>query len=198
MTKAQDTRIRIVEQSAMLFNQRGYSGASMTDVMQLTGLQKGGIYNHFSGKDELALAAFDFSMNRIQQKFSAAIKGKRHAADRLIAILNVYENLLEDPFLRGGCPILNTAVESDDTHPSLREKAKQAADAWRSLIQRIVEKGKMRREFCLTVDAESVSSIVIATIEGAVMLSKLYGDTVHLQRALKHLHSYVHQLAQED
>jgi TetR/AcrR family transcriptional regulator, transcriptional repressor for nem operon len=198
MSKAQDTRNRIIEQAATLFNQQGYSGASLSALMQLTGLKKGGIYNHFGSKDELALAAFDFTISRIQQKFGGALIGKRHAIDRLIAMLNVYGHLLEDPFLQGGCPILNTAVESDDTHPALREKAKNAADAWRSLIQRIVEKGVIRKELCLTVDAETVSSILIATIEGGIMLSKLYGDPVHLQHALDHLSAYIHQLAPGD
>jgi TetR/AcrR family transcriptional regulator, transcriptional repressor for nem operon len=198
MSKAQDTRNRIVEQAATLFNQQGYSGASLSALMQMTGLKKGGIYNHFGSKDELALAAFDFTISRIQQKFRGELMGKRHAIDRLIAMLNVYEHLLEDPFLQGGCPILNTAVESDDTHPALREKAKNAADAWRSLIQRIVEKGVIRKELCLTVDAESVSSILVATLEGGIMLSKLYGDPVHLQHALDHLSAYINQLAPED
>jgi TetR/AcrR family transcriptional regulator, transcriptional repressor for nem operon len=198
MSKAQDTRARIVEQAATLFNQQGYSGASLSALMQLTGLKKGGIYNHFSSKDELALAAFDFTISRIRQKSRGSLIGKRHAIDRLIAMLNVYGHLLEDPLLQGGCPILNTAVESDDTHPVLREKAKNAADAWRSLIQRIVEKGAIRKELRSTVDAENVSSILIATIEGGIMLSKLYGDPVHLQRALEHLTAYIYQLAPRD
>jgi TetR/AcrR family transcriptional regulator, transcriptional repressor for nem operon len=198
MSKAQDTRNRIVEQAATLFNQQGYSGASLSALMQMTGLKKGGIYNHFGSKDELALAAFDFTISRIQQKFRGALIGKRHAIDRLIAMLNVYGQLLEDPFLTGGCPILNTAVESDDTHPALREKAKNATDAWRNLIQRIVEKGVVRKELCSTVDAENVSSILIATIEGGIMLSKLYGDPVHLHHALDHLSAYIRQLAPRD
>lgn len=197
MSKAQNTKARIVEQAALLFNQQGYAGASMSDLMRLTGLQKGGIYNHFKSKDELALEAFDFAVNRVQQKFMGALKGKRHAVDRLIALLWVYRHMLDDPLLKGGCPILNTAVESDDTHPALRTRTQQAMDTWHYLIQRIVNKGILRGELRSTVDAEVVSSILIATLEGAVMLSKLYGDVTHLEYALKHLHDYVHhQLAQ--
>lgn len=195
MSKAQETRTRIIEQAAVLFNQQGYAGASMSDIMRVTGLQKGGIYNHFRSKDELALEAFDFVTNRIQQKFMGALKGKRHAVDRLIAILGVYEHLLDEPLLEGGCPILNTAVESDDTHPALRERAQLAMDAWRRLLQRIVTQGIKRGELHSTVDVETVSTILIATIEGAIMLSKLYGDTSYLLRALDYLKTYVQQLA---
>jgi len=69
-------------------------------------------------------------------------------------------------------------------------------DAWRILLQRIVDKGIMRGELHSTVDADTVATILIATIEGAVMLSKLYGDASHLERALNFLKTYVqHQLA---
>lgn len=199
MSKAQDTKARIVEQAAALFNQQGYAGSSMSDLMKVTGLQKGGIYNHFRSKDELALEAFDFAVQRIQQRFRGALAGKRHAVDRLMAILSVYEQFLTDPPVQGGCPLLNTAVESDDTHPALREQTQMAMDAWRSLIERIVNKGIARSELQPTVDAETVASVLIATIEGGIMLSKLYDDPSHLERALDHLVTYVqHQLATPD
>lgn len=197
MSKAQATKTRIIEQAAALFNQQGYAGSSMSDLMRVTGLQKGGIYNHFSSKDELALAAFDFAANQIQQNFMGALKGKRHAVDRLMAVLSVYEHMLDDPPIQGGCPILNTAIESDDTHPALRERAQLAMDAWRNLIRRIVDKGLLRGELAPTIDADTVATILIATIEGALMLSKLYGDASYLERALDYLKTYVQsQLAQ--
>lgn len=161
--------------------------------MRVTGLQKGGIYNHFRSKEEIALEAFDFAVNCIQQQFMNALKGKRHAVDRLVAILNVYEQMLDDPPIQGGCPILNTAVESDDTHPALRERAQRAMDAWRALICRIVDRGIKRGELSADVDSETVATIAIATLEGGVMLSKLYGDPSHLTRTLNHLKTYVRQ-----
>jgi AcrR family transcriptional regulator len=75
MSKAQETKMRIIEQAAALFNQQGYAGSSMSDLMRVTGLQKGGIYNHFRSKDELALEAFDFAVNRVQEEFMGALKG---------------------------------------------------------------------------------------------------------------------------
>lgn len=90
---------------------------------------------------------------------------------------------------------MNTAVESDDTHPALRDRAQQAMNDWRSLIVRIVEKGIVRGELPPTVKPEQVATILIATIEGAVMLTKLYGDASYLQQAIDHLKTHVRQLA---
>jgi len=177
----------------VVFNQRGYAGTSMADLMQATGLKKGGLYNHFRSKDELALEAFDYAVAQMQQHFRGAMKGKRHAVDRLMAVLSVYEKMSESPPVAGGCPILNTAIESDDTHPALRDRAKQAVDAWRSLFQRIIAKGIARGELKPMADADEVSTILISTLEGAVMLSKLYGDDAYLASALTHLRGYIQQ-----
>jgi TetR/AcrR family transcriptional regulator, transcriptional repressor for nem operon len=60
MSKASDTRAYIIMKAAELFNQKGFAGSSMADIMKATGLQKGGIYNHFQSKEELAIASFDY------------------------------------------------------------------------------------------------------------------------------------------
>jgi TetR/AcrR family transcriptional repressor of nem operon len=54
VTKGQQTRREIVEKAAPLFNKKGFEGTSLSDLMHATGLQKGGIYHHFSSKEELA------------------------------------------------------------------------------------------------------------------------------------------------
>lgn len=168
----------------------------MSDLMRVTGLQKGGLYNHFRSKDELAIAAFDFAVQRMQQRFAGALKGKRHAVDRLLALLGAYDDFLDEPPVKGGCPILNTAVESDDGHQALRERTQQAMDRWRGLIERIVAKGTARGEVHPAAEPETVAAILIATLEGGIMLSKLYDDPSYLERTLSHLRTYVqHQLA---
>ncbi len=61
----------------------------------------------------------------------------------------------------------------------------------RATIQRIVQKGIARQEIRPEVDADALATLFIATLEGAVMLSKLYGDAVHMRRAVDHLTSYI-------
>ena len=196
MSKAQQTQHHILEQSAALFNQQGYAGSSMADVMRITGLQKGGIYNHFSSKDELALAAFDFAVQQMQMRFLGVLKGKRHALDRLMAILSVYETLLENPPIEGGCPLLNTAIESDDTHPALRKRTQLAMTNWLNLLQSIVQRGIDQGELQPTIDPEMLVTVLMATIEGGVMLTKLYGDSIYMQRSIAHLKAYLQQQVQ--
>src|SRR5215831_9993562 len=110
MGKGEETRERILAHSAQLFNRQGYFGTSLTDLMRETGLEKGGIYNHFSSKEQLALEAFDFAYKMVQQRTRQALAGKFDAIERLLAIVSVFQSEAEDPPVAGGCPILNTAI----------------------------------------------------------------------------------------
>ena len=59
MGKGEHTRQEIIRKAAPIFNQKGYDGAALSDLMRATGLEKGGIYRHFASKQELAGDAFD-------------------------------------------------------------------------------------------------------------------------------------------
>jgi TetR/AcrR family transcriptional repressor of nem operon len=197
MKKGERTRRVIVEKAAGVFNTKGYFGSSMGDIVRETGLEKGGIYNHFSSKEELALEAFEFSAGIMRRRFESALEGRKGALERLFAIVNVLGGLVEDPPVAGGCPILNTAVESDDAHFELKERAKEAMSGWLRLIGSIVKEGVRTGEFGPDVDPRETASVVVATLEGALMLSKLYDDPAHMNRAVHHLREHLGSLAQE-
>jgi AcrR family transcriptional regulator len=191
MSKGEQTRQMIVARAAQLFNQRGYFGASMNDVMRETGLEKGGIYNHFRSKDELAVAAFEYAIEADWARIEQELVGKTNAVDRLLAMLAGYRALIEDPPISGGCPLLNTAVESDDTHPALRQSARTTLRRWRRWIMRNVERGMAEGEIRPEVDADLVATILISTLEGSMMMSKLDNHPVAMRRAVAYLTTYL-------
>lgn len=193
--KGARTRRAIVERSAPVFNTLGYAGTSMRDLVRETGLEKGGIYNHFSGKEELALEAFDHAAGIMGERLRMALEGREGARDRLFAVIDVLGGLVENPPVAGGCPVLNTAIEADDAHPALKERAARAATDWLRLIGKIVKEGKESGELGGNVDPREVASVVVATIEGALMLSKLLDDPAHMSRGVSHLKEHLRTLA---
>jgi len=195
-TKGEQTRRRVIEQAAPVFNQRGYWGSSLRDLMEATGLEKGGIYNHFRSKDELAAAAFDHNVEQMRQRIRGALAGRRHAVARLRAINDVYRAFATDPPFPGGCPILNAATESDDTHPELRHKVQRAMDELREdTVARIVTRGVERGELRAGTDPGAAATVIMSTLEGALMLSQLYRDPTYVETATAHLDDYVTSLA---
>ena len=68
MGKKERTRKYIIEQAAPLFNQKGFAGTSLHDIMEITGLKKGGIYGNFESKEEIAIASFEYSVELVTEK----------------------------------------------------------------------------------------------------------------------------------
>jgi AcrR family transcriptional regulator len=198
MGKGLQTRQAILEQAAQVFSVYGYSGTAMSELTRETGLTKGGIYNHFGSKEALALEAFDFTMDRIRQRFRAVLVGRSRATDRLLAAVEVFRSLVDDPVVTGGCPILNTAIEADDAHPPLRDRARQAMTEWHAFIIRTASKGIASGELSPQVDPAALATLITATLEGAVMLSKLYADREHMHRTVDYLTGYLESLRTED
>ncbi len=186
-TKGDITRQTIIEQSAILFNQKGFAGTAMKDIMGATGLHKGGIYNHFKSKDEIALAAFDYAFARIEAYMRDLLKDVESPLQRLILFIESFTMYYNDPVIAGGCPILNTAIDADDTHPALRAKALDALAIWEKVIRRRLEKAIDCGEAKPETDITSFASLTISALEGAIMLSHIRDDYSHLKRVIAHL-----------
>ncbi len=185
-TKGEETRQRILELAAPVFNTKGYAGASLADILEATGLQKGGLYNHFDSKEDLALAAFDWSISQIGLRWKEVTRGKTHSIDYLVGVVDLFNDYDSRPIVAGGCPILNTAIESDDANPMFRERAQKAMEGMRTKCLSMVEMGVERGEIRPNVDAANLVVVVISLIEGGIMMSKLFGDSSLLKTAQEH------------
>lgn len=154
-------------------------------------MQKGGIYNHFPSKEDLAMQALDYATEQISQQFAVALKTTSNAADRLMAVILVMRDYAAHNPIAGGCPIMNCAMECDDIESPLLDKARQAMDRFRNMFVRIVAKGIAEGDFKAHIHPDTVATLFVANFEGALMLSNLYKDTIHMNRAMDHLAAYV-------
>lgn len=191
MKKGKLTREMIVQKAAPIFNSRGYFGASISDVMEATGLEKGGIYNHFASKDELALAAFDHIMTINGTRVREAVEAQVSASDKLYAFLEAFAELVTNPSVPGGCPLMNCAVDSDDAHPVLRRKVRAAMKRLLSWVESMVQAGVDCGEFNFDIDPASAAVFIVASIEGGMMLSKLYEEPMRMHAVTRNLKVYV-------
>lgn len=198
MRKGERTKQLIIEKASGLLNTQGYLATSITDIMEKAGMEKGGIYNHFKSKQELSLDAFSFSIETMSTTYQEAIRSKNASIEKLNAILEVFLLLAEGKLIPGGCPILNAAIESDDAHPALRDATRKAMNDLYDMILRIIRNGIKNGEVNSTIDSETFTTIFISTIEGSLMLTKLYNDTIYINRAIGFLKDYLAKFETRD
>src|SRR3984885_7892717 len=171
MTKGEITRKRIVEAAAPIFNQHGYEGGSMNALMEATGLKKGGIYRHFASKEELAAEAFDYTWEAAWKARLLQVDEKANGIDKLKQLIaNFIDRRSPVP---GGCPILNTAIDADDGNPILRAHVAKALRSWLNRLQTMVDEAQVRGETQPGVDSRAVATLIVASLEGALMISRI-------------------------
>ena len=197
-TKGERTRAHIVASAAPIFNQRGYAASTMSDLMAATGLEKGGIYRHFESKDELALAAFDHTLSIQSERIRRLVDAERGAVNRLTALAKGVAGAIEHSAVPGGCPLLNTAIESDDgegpVHAELRKRARAGIRRIVDAAQRIIAAGVETGEISASIDARAEAEALVAGIEGAVMLAKLFDEPRYVRQAVERVASNVKRL----
>lgn len=188
ISKGQETRQRIIAEAAAIFNQRGYERCSIQAIMEATGLEKGGIYRHFDSKEELAAEAFDFAWRIAMGRRRQGLESISNQADR---IQHHIANFAHRTGVPGGCPLLNTAVDSENGNPVLRERVRKALDGWQQMIVDTLESGKSAGVIRDSVDSLQAANHIISTLEGAMLIKRIVRNDQPIRQAIDRLQSWV-------
>jgi AcrR family transcriptional regulator len=194
VTKADRTRRFIVEQTASVFNVKGFAGTSLTDLVEATGLTKGSIYGNFKNKDDVAVAAFDYNFQQVSAYIRGKMDERESVIDKLLVYPETYRNFSKLPFLSKGCPIANTSTEADDTHPRLKERANEALTLWRNSVDKHIKAGIKSNEINSATNILEFTSILTALIQGAMLHAKVSGKMNYLNASMNYLENLIREL----
>ncbi len=186
-TKAERTTQYIIETVAPLFNQRGYSATSLSDITSAVGLTKGAIYGNFKNKEELALKAFEHNKGLLILAINEAVNQSDNPKDKLFAFTDFYAhyNLFSDPI--GGCPILNVGVDSNQTNPELLKAVRETINEIRTIITNILEEGEQTKAFHIPIKASQFARQLFTMIMGAVSMATITQDVKFLKNTVAYI-----------
>jgi len=194
LSKADHTRQFIIETTAGIFNTKGYAGTSMSDLTEATGLTKGSIYGNFGNKEDVALAVFDHNYAKVSGLIQQRIQSAKTYHDKLMVYAQVYDQFTRSSFPVGGCPILNTAVEADDTNSLLKDRAAKAILKWKKGVQDLIQAGVDVGEFKQGLDHPRIALSIIALVEGGIMISKVTNSQACLDKILITVESIISEM----
>jgi TetR/AcrR family transcriptional regulator, transcriptional repressor for nem operon len=180
LTKAEKTRQHIIEKAAVLFNKNGMAGTSISDIMQVTNLAKGGIYGNFENKEEICLEVFKYLSKNLLDLIDAALNSRDSAKDKLYALLDFYEDALlySD---KGGCPVLNFGTEADDTNPVIKQAVNKTIKDTQDRITRVISDGIENGEFSPSVNAGTFAVKMYLSTEGAILVGRIQNSNQQMK-----------------
>ncbi|UPK72510.1 TetR/AcrR family transcriptional regulator [Chitinophaga filiformis] len=185
MKKSERTRQFIIEQAADLFNEKGIAGTSIDDILQAAKVAKGCLYGHFQSKDELAYASAEYLLDKLTTHRNRIMQEQPTAMGKLTAFAELNANPLNGSFIHGGCPIMNFAVEADDTNPAIREKVRSVISQTIKMLTGIIKEGVKAGELSPSINADEIAMKMFATVEGAIMMSRVTGSSLPMKTAVK-------------
>jgi AcrR family transcriptional regulator len=194
MTKAEKTRQLIISKAAILFNQHGYAGTSMKDIMQATGMSKGALYGHFKDKEQIAVAAFQQAVNTVLIEVGKRTRDEKSVLAKFQQVIYFYKERILNPPVEGGCPIQNSSLDANETRPILRDEVVKAMDAWQERIVYTLQKGMANGEVRIDIDAREFAINFISTLEGGIMMAQLYKDVRFFDNVARQLMQMVEGL----
>ena len=190
-TKAGQTRQFIIEKAAPVFNKKGVSGTSLSDLTRATGLTKGSIYGNFKDKDEVAVCVFQYNVERLINSLFKEMDRETSPVEKLLALPRAYGKRYRQILDYGGCPILNTATEVDDTHEALCRLTVEAIERLKDRIASIAAMGIREGALDKETDPETVANIILALIEGGSMLAKVTGQDRYMTDSLEQIRTLI-------
>jgi AcrR family transcriptional regulator len=181
----------ILHQAGGLFNSHGYKATSIGHITEATGFTKGAIYRHFKSKEKLEEETLGYLTGVMIDHLTKRIKAQRNAGDKLRSIVSFFESCISKPPIKGGCPLLNAAIEVDDSSPLLRKKAHSILEILKNSISYILTKGIEFGQIKKTVDKNYYATVMIASLEGGIMMSKLSRSDKDIRMVIKHLEGMI-------
>lgn len=194
MRQPEATKASILKQSGLLFNTQGYQATSLSDITNATKLTKGAIYRHFKSKHHLEKEALLFLSETMFDHMRQHIKAQKTAPEKLRALFRFFETYISNPPIKGGCPLLNVSTEADDAHPVLRKQAVSILTLLKNSIVTLIDNGVRFGQVKPGVDKEYYASVIIALLEGAIMMSKVQGNNQDIKLAIRHLDAMIQEI----
>lgn len=146
----------------------------MSELMAVTGLEKGGIYRHFKSKEELAIEAFEHAVELIERSRTANLDLLKSPLEKVEGLVSRFVNSRSP--IPGGCPVFNAAVEHDDGNAKLRAKAREFFHRWVAQLSDWIQEAQEQGEFSKLHRPKELATFLYCTLEGALIARNLLGS----------------------
>lgn len=186
MSKGAETRAHVIDAAIGLINRKGIRNTSMNDVIGETGVKKGNLYFHFSGKDDLCAAIINEAAERYFDYLSGSATSEAplgKIGDILSAVLDYHRKRKFD----GGCIFGNTALETSDTDDAYAEMVRGVFDRWVRMLAGLLREAARSGDLPDGIKPEPMARHIVAALEGGVMMARLYKREAPLAECVAYL-----------
>jgi TetR/AcrR family transcriptional regulator, transcriptional repressor for nem operon len=174
------TSQKILDVAERLLQVRGYNGFSYADIAQTLRVTKASLHYHFPSKSDLGRRL----MERYTENFAAALgqidAGSGDGRKKLEDYIAIYAAVLADNRM---CLCGMLAAEYATLPKPIRSEVLRFFDANETWLSRVLDEGRQSKVFRFAGPAIEAARVLVAGLEGAMMMARSYGDAERFDRA---------------
>ena len=193
--KGIQTRKKIIDESLRLFCVRGYHNTSINDILEATGLTKGGFYGHFRSKEALWYAVYDEAMRIWRDVVFEGIAATSDPLERIqLLIENDIKHKLGNQVFEGGCFFHSMLVELSGQSAALSSHLMRGFDQLAGLLCAWLKQADQQGRLKDNLNFDAIARYIIVALNGAAALHACSRDPAILEQTVSELRFYVQQL----
>jgi TetR/AcrR family transcriptional repressor of lmrAB and yxaGH operons len=164
------TRDTIIQTCSDLLENQGYHGTGLNDIVRESHTPKGSLYYYFpAGKDEIASEAVLFAGRVLSKRTRDSLALTSDPAEAVQNLIETISHFVESSEFRSGGPLTIVAAETATTSEQLNQACQ---DAYNMLLAAF--KDKLSQSGANPELVEQLAWTIIASIEGAILLSRTF------------------------
>jgi TetR/AcrR family transcriptional regulator, lmrAB and yxaGH operons repressor len=177
----------MIQTAARLFQRDGYTATSWRGLVDAAGTPWGSIHHHFpGGKEELGVAATDAGAEAVAALIEYCFDEDPDPASALTRWFQLSADLLVNSEYAAGCPVATVALETAATSRPMKKASCRAFNRWQELIA-----ARLRGAGATPSDAREAAEVVLALLEGGLLLARVRATRRPMQAASRQAQSLV-------
>jgi TetR/AcrR family transcriptional regulator, lmrAB and yxaGH operons repressor len=176
------TKQRMLDSAVLLLRERGAAGVTVDAVLAHSGAPRGSVYHHFpGGRNEMLLGAVRLAGDYITAMVDEAV-ADGDAGRMVERLVRFWKRALTKTEFRAGCPVVAMAVDSRDNIPEAAELVAEIFARWRASLSDLLAANGFPHD-----RAQRLATLIVSSIEGAIILCRARGDLTPLDDVLTEL-----------
>jgi TetR/AcrR family transcriptional repressor of nem operon len=188
----------IIHESLKLFSLKGFLSTSIGDIMKAANTSKGGLYNHFSSKEELFHAVLSEARKIWREKTLYQLDQTDKPIEKLIRLLMNYRDryLKDADHFPGGCIFVTLSVELDDQRPHLARELNEGYLRLKAMIRRLLDQAQSVGEISGAVNTHALTEMIFSGMLGASVMYGMDKSATNLDQTINSLIEHVRRLTE--
>ncbi|MFZ5354072.1 MAG: TetR/AcrR family transcriptional regulator [Bacillota bacterium] len=172
--KMQQRRQEILNKAFEVFSDKGYSQASMEDIVKHSGISKGGIYTHFKSKEEIFLAIADQCFELSNDLFSRMAEVET-VSEKISMYIHWNLDGLKDEATRMGARFAIEFWSIISRDASKAYISKNRYDYFEKDLEELLLEGIQKGEFRSDLNTKNAAYIIMSAMDGITTTDAVVG-----------------------